>query len=166
MKSQADQERLQAYHDGELRGLARWRVMRRLARDPEARNELAALARVGALVREAVPEARSPDVWNDIAGRLRSLDAERGLEAEGRREPAKWGWLTPVTAGAVLAAALAVFAVFFAPSDRAEAGVVRWLESEGQPVMVLEGAEGATIIWLMGNGSEQAGGPGVGNALL
>jgi hypothetical protein len=166
MKSQAEEERLQAYHDGELGGLARWRLTRRLARDERARRELDELARVSSLVREALPEAESPDVWTALSGRLRSIDLERTGAGDAVQEPASRGWLRPLTAGAVLAAAAAAIFVFLAPPERAEAGVVRWLETEGQPVMVLEGAEGATIIWLMASGSEQARGQGVGNARM
>ena len=43
---------LHAYHDGELRGFARWRFERRLARSPELRRELEALALMRELVRE------------------------------------------------------------------------------------------------------------------
>ena len=47
-------ERLQAYYDGELSGLARWRFQRRLARDPAARQELHALEETGRFLGIAV----------------------------------------------------------------------------------------------------------------
>jgi anti-sigma factor RsiW len=157
---------LHAYHDGELRGLARWRAKRRLRRDPEARHELEQLGRVRQLVREAVPAPAPPDVWGAIAGRLPALDAEGDATAPAapaRRAPP--AWLVPATAGALAAAALAV-AVLVGPSEPATTGVVRWLDTEGQAVMVLERGEDATIIWVLEPAEKESAGRWSGHAVL
>ena len=79
-------EALSAYHDGELRGLARWRFERRLRREPGLRRELAALGRVGDLVRGSEAAAQ-PDLWDRIELRLPAMDARRA-EAAGARSVA------------------------------------------------------------------------------
>ena len=47
-----DERALHAYHDGELRGFARWRFERRLARSPALQRELRGLSELGRLLRE------------------------------------------------------------------------------------------------------------------
>ncbi len=79
-------EELWAYHDGELRGLARWRFERRLRRDAALRSELAAMARLGDLVRESEAGAPEPDLWDRIRLRLPAVDARRA-EAAAPRSP-------------------------------------------------------------------------------
>ena len=56
-------ETLQAYHDGELSWLARRRVERRLARDPDARRELEGMRSLGSLLllRRAEPASQRLD---------------------------------------------------------------------------------------------------------
>ena len=152
---------LHAYHDGELGGFARWRFERRLVRDPELRRELDALASFGELVRESERQADSSDLWDGIALRLPAIDARRGDARE--RGPA---WLDSLSrlrrpVGAMAAVALAAVAValgwwFEAPS--VGGGVVRWMDSGGRSVMVLEDdAESqTTIIWLLEGATEGA----------
>ncbi|MEN8182568.1 MAG: hypothetical protein ABFS46_08545 [Myxococcota bacterium] len=149
-------EWLHAYYDGELGRLRRWRVQRWLARDPAARQELAGLSALGDAVREAVPEPALADLWDGLAGRLRSVDIER---QRGRSERPAWDWLRapvlrPLAAGAVVVALVAGLALLLVPDPHTGAGVVRWLDTGGQPVMVLDEGE-ATIIWLMGADGEQ-----------
>jgi hypothetical protein len=138
--------RLQAYHDGELSGLARWWLERRLRRSPDLRAELAALGRVGDWVRDAHVEEDGPDLWASIALRLPAADARR---AEPGRERRIWlGWLA--VPGAVVSAALAAVLAYYelAPRPPSAIGVVRWLDSGGRDVMVLEADPDTTIIWV------------------
>ncbi len=149
-------ELLHAYHDGELGRFDRWRVRRLLARDAEARRELEALAAVRRAVRDSWEEPPAPDVWAGLEGRLRAVDAER----EGTTTaPSPWGLpslLRPAAAGALLAALVAGVALFLGPEPSSGGGVVRWLDTHGQAVMVLDQGD-ATIIWLMQPDADQAG---------
>jgi hypothetical protein len=155
-------EEIAAYHDGELRGLARWRFEWRLRRSPRLRRELESLHRLGDLVRASEARASEPDLWDRIQQRLPALDARRADEAQPSGLLAPW-LLRPLGAVAVVTAALlAVYAgVFRGPSP--SGGVVRWMDSGGRPVMVLEGdAETQmTIIWMLDDAAEGAarGGP-------
>ena len=58
---------LHAWRDGELRGVAGWRMRRRIARDPALRRELAELDRLGELVRAAEAERPAPDLLVGLA---------------------------------------------------------------------------------------------------
>jgi len=145
---------LHAYHDGELGPLARWRTKRLLARDPAARAELTRLAELREAVREVASGASTPDFWPGIAAQLAALDAraEGGLEATPGLAPALaglHGWLRPLAAGALAAAAAAAWLVFSAPTEAVDGGVVRWLYTKGRPVMVLDRPDAATIIWML-----------------
>ncbi len=135
---------LEAYHDGELSWLSRWRVRRLLARDPDAQAELEALSGLGGLLREIEAEAATPDLWESLRLRLPGLDARRAeAAAEPTRSP-RW-----VGAGmAATAAALAV-AIVLQLGPRTNPGAVRWLDSNGRPVLVLQDDRDATIIWLL-----------------
>ena len=154
-------EQLYAYQDGELRGLARWRFERRLQRSPALRTELERLARLGSLVRESERAVPGPELWDRIAQRLPAIDA---LREEGRAEESvAWGWLRP--AGGLAAAVGLGVAVWLGTFETAEpeGRVVRWVNSGGRPVMVLEAdAESdVTIIWMLDDaveGAAQGGG--------
>jgi anti-sigma factor RsiW len=143
-------EQLSAYHDGELGGLSRWLFERRLTRSPELRRELAALEEIGGWVREAEPRADEVDLWDRIAMRLPAADAQRAEAAELKASglPA---WLGPLGAAAVVAAALVV--VVFGSMNRTapDQRVVRWMDSGGHSVMVLddEADQNVTIIWVL-----------------
>jgi len=146
---------LSAYHDGELKGLARWRLERRLRRSPALRRELAALGRMGRWVRDQEGEAAAPDLWDRIALRLPAVDARRSQQAR----PRSLRWLPPLGAAVAAAAALllAVYSgVFEARPDGT--GVVRWIDSGGRPVLVLEddGEAQVTIIWVLEEAVEGA----------
>src|SRR5262245_5980885 len=152
---------LAAYHDGELRGFARWRFERRLRRDPELRRELARLERIRAAVRGAAAGAPDPDLWDRIALRLPAADAARAAAREARR--ARRLWLVALPVGAAAAAGLAGVALYFrtapipGPEEEA-AGVVRWMRAGRSSVFVREeaGPQGATIIWLLHDPNETA----------
>ncbi len=151
-------ELLHAYHDGELAALRRWRVRRWLARDPAARRELEALATLGEAVRRAhvAPPAPDVDVWAGLAGRLRSIDAEREASESAAGSGLRFGSMVrPAAAGAVLAVVAVAFAFFLRPEASTPVGVVRWLDTHGQAVMVLDEGD-ATIIWLMQPDADQA----------
>jgi anti-sigma-K factor RskA len=138
---------LQAYHDGELRGLARWRFERRLRRSPELRRELAALARLAQLVRDEAPRAPVPDLWDRIALRLPAEDARRAEAAAGKGAAAWWRPLGALAAGA---AALAALYFGLAPAPLPPGGTVRWVDRGGPALLVVDDAEAdVTIIWLL-----------------
>ena len=135
-------EDLHAYHDGELRGIAGWRVRRWLARSGAARRELEILARSAEWIREADRTATAaPDLWEVIGARLPSIDAQRRSEAQG---PWRLAWPAGAVAAVAAAAALA-FLLLWPQTESTYA--VRSLDTDGRPVMVLEGE--ATIIWLI-----------------
>jgi anti-sigma factor RsiW len=163
-----ESEILHAYHDGELGVLARWRTRRRLARDPAARAELARLAGLHALVRGLPTGPSTPDLWPGIASRLGAIDAALAVESEAA-PTGRPGlsilrtWLRPLAAGALVAAAATAWLVLSPPTETAKGGVVRWIYTKGKPVMVLEGGEDATIIWLLDETpGEQTGWRGAG----
>ena len=167
-----DQRDLNAYHDGELSGLRRWIFQRRLSRSPSLRAELEALKRLAGWVQELDLQPPSVDVWDDIALRLPALDAQadgqrqrrdgqrqrrdeqRQRRAE-RRERSGMDWLAaysrPVAAVAVSAAlALALFLGIMEDAAVPTPGIIRWLDTGGRSVMVLEDDQGdATIVWLL-----------------
>ncbi len=149
-------EDLHAYYDGELRGLARWRFEWRLGRSAALRRQLDALASLGDLVRETEGAAAGPELWDRIAQGLPALDAQR--EEAGPQEAVAWSWLRP--AGVLAAAAAVAAAVYLGGFETAapHAGVVRWVDSGGRPVLVLEqDAESqVTIIWILDEGVEGA----------
>jgi hypothetical protein len=152
------EQQLGAYRDGELRGIARWRLERRLRRDPQLRRELALLDRIGAALREAGEGAPAPDLWDRIALRLPAADAERAEAREAARGRRRWLLVAPLGAAAA-AAALAV--VYFGPGPPpppASVGVVRWMSAGKRSVFVREdpGPQGATIIWILHDPSETA----------
>ena len=147
-----DERALHAYHDGELRGFARWRFERRLVRRPALRRELQALSELGALLREQAAAAAGPELWNRIALRLPAEDAWRGAAAEERVTARHLGWLPSLGAAAAALVVAAVVAQQWTPAPALErAGVVRWMDSRGRSVMVLEDDERneVTIIWLL-----------------
>lgn len=150
-------ELLAAWKDGELGGLAARRAARLLERSAEARREVEALGAVGAWVREALPEEplADPDLWPGLSTGLAAVDAERAEAAEGR------GWLLrPWTASVALAAvAVALVVGLLIQTTPPGYDVVQWLDSEGVPVMVLDGPDD-TIIWVLEPGNEETSGGG------
>ena len=123
---------------------------------------------------------RGPDLWAGIASALPAIDAQVADEQTGaarrseRAQPASRGWpgLPGWAAGAAaLAAAAAVALVVLvgrpgssppdaSPPDASSgarlpvvassAGVVRYLDSRGAPVIVIENAaDDVTIVWMM-----------------
>jgi hypothetical protein len=144
--------RLHAYHDGELGRWSRWRFERRLRGDPQLRGELEGLERLSGLLREAAPAAAAPDLWDGIAQRL-----------SGAAEPVPglgWPvWLRPASAAAVAAAVAAVAWLAWFEAAVPAGGAVRWIDSGGRPMLVLDAGVGAdvTIIWMLDGPAERAG---------
>ncbi|MCH8891103.1 MAG: hypothetical protein IH827_08505 [Myxococcales bacterium] len=158
------QRDLNAYHDGELSGLRRWIFQRRLSRSPRLRAELDELKRLAGWLQELDPQPPSVDVWDQIALRLPALDAqsderrqkrdERWQRRAERRERSGMDWLAaysrPVAAVAVSAAlALALFLGIMEDAAAPTPGIIRWLDTGGRSVMVLEDQGDATIVWLL-----------------
>jgi anti-sigma factor RsiW len=142
-------QQLHAYHDGELRGLARWRFERRLARDPALRGELAALEETGRLLREAEAAEASPDLWDAIRSRLPALAAERAAAEEPLAPPRSRLWaLSPLVGVGAAAVALAL-AISVEWGDASLPGSVRGLDPRGDSLMVLQDDREATIIWVI-----------------
>jgi anti-sigma factor RsiW len=148
-------EKLDAYGDGELRGLARWRVARHLGRCSRCRSELEGLARLRAWIRDAEGEHEPPSLWASIEPRLTALDAAAGCEESAPARP-RLGWITPVLVGGAAAVGVAVWlGGLEAIPAPPRAASVQALYSHGRPVVVLDGEEDATIIWLMDEGAER-----------
>jgi hypothetical protein len=157
MKERAprDSEALSAYHDGELRGFARWRFERRLRRDPQLRRELELLRRVGEAVREAGTPGPGADLWDRIALRLPAAEAAR---TEARERGRRRAWWVGAPLGAA-AAALAAVAIVWSRGEvpTSADGVVRWMYAGKHNVYVREapGAPGTTIIWVLDGAPKQ-----------
>ncbi len=156
-KTSRDERALHAYHDGELRGLRRWRFERRLSRAPELRAELEALKQLAEWTRECEAERPTEDLWDSIALRLPALDAQR---AESPRRPGRGfaiAFARPLTALALTGAlALALFLGIIRDASSPTPGVISWLDTGGRSVMVLENPDSATIVWLLDSASEGA----------
>ena len=139
---------LDGYHDRELRLLARWRVGRHLDRCPACREELAGLARLGDRMREAPSTGPDPDLWSEVAACL-----PRAAPATVR---VRWRVprLAPIASATLVAGAVAAFWLappgLFSPVESTSgSGVVQSINAHGQPVMVFDEPDDATIIWLM-----------------
>jgi len=150
MARRPSEETLQAYYDGELGFFARRRVARQVAASPEAQAELRGLALVGELVRESEAATVGPDLWAQIALELPRRPIEAAPEARASLSDAL-GWLLR-PAGAAVVAAAAVAAGIFLLSGSEPAGVVdvvQYLDPGDNSVMLLQGEDDATIIWVM-----------------
>jgi anti-sigma factor RsiW len=146
-------QELHAFRDGELSAWRRWRVARRLARDPRARRELASLDELGALLREQAAKVAAPDLWEGIRARLPYAERPAPL-SEPLRQPAPRApaWLGAALASAVVAL---VVATGFVSGDAPAVASVRWLDAKGKPVMVLRDDRKATIIWVIQKPKQQ-----------
>jgi anti-sigma factor RsiW len=158
-----DQELLHAYHDGELTRFERWKFERRLRVSPDLQRELAALKRLKRELRKLESASPEPDVWGGVAQRLPALDRNRVEARAGREGGRHWAWwLTPL--GAAAAATAVVWAVVYGGfwgDAHARGGVVRWIDSGGRSVLVLDDDPDTTIIWVLDSAAEGAarGGP-------
>jgi len=150
--SRQHMQELHAFRDGELSAFRRWRVARRLARDPRARRELAALGELGALLREQAESVGEPDLWEGIRARL-----PYAVRPEPLAGPLPDAPRAPIWAGAALATAVVavVVATGMLSGDAPNVASVRWLDGRGKPVMVLRDDPEATIIWVIQQQPEQ-----------
>jgi len=151
-------ERLQAYYDGELGPLARWRFERGLRRDPALREELFALEETGRLLREAEPETASPDLWEAIRLRLPAESAQRAERDEAPLAPRSRLWTLSPWVGVAAATAALALAFGLEWGDPSASGSVRWIDSRGKPLMVLQDDRKATIIWVIDEESRDLSG--------
>ncbi len=145
--------RLDAYHDGELSGFARFRVGRHLQRCPACRGELERLGAIGDLVREAAGIAPRLDLWTSLAPRLAALDAgpRAGLFGESWREALRTLLAPrPARIAAVLAALLLLFLFSLGRPEPEPSEVVQWLspQADHEVVVLPSGAEDPTVIWV------------------
>ena len=142
---------LHAYHDGELRGLRRWWVERRIAASPDARAELARLRELGEALRAQAEQAPAPDLWSAIVMQLPPAAPAAGREASGFTLP-RW-------AGALVAAGAVAFAFFAMPGGNptapggsqpgASGSAVQLLDTGRRPAVILQDDAEATIILLL-----------------
>lgn len=155
MARRMSEETIQAYHDGELGWWARRRVERALAARPEVREQLQGLALVGQWVRDSQSAGPEPDLWADIARALPPTPATTGAASA---EPGEsWGlgdalgWLLRPAGAAVAVAAAAALVIFvWSGSEPAgRASVVQYLDPGDNSVMLLQGEDDATFIWVM-----------------
>ena len=154
-----DEELLHAYHDGELTVLQHWWFERRLRGSSRLRAQLRELRKLTALTRASDGCQPSVDLWDRIALRLPALDAQRA--ESGERPGAAWalpaGYFRPLVAVGVTAAlALALFLGTIEDAIQATPGMIRWLDTGGRSVMVLEQEAGTTIVWLLDSPQEGA----------
>jgi anti-sigma factor RsiW len=150
---------LHAYHDGELSGLRRWRFERRLRRDPALRRALSALRNLRDQLQGLEAGAATPDVWDAVALRLPAADARRAESAATRAQRGGRGlvwWLAPLGAAATVAVVLVAIYGGFWPEPSQTGGVVRWIDSGGRSVMVLDDDPDTTIIWVLDGAVEGA----------
>jgi anti-sigma-K factor RskA len=137
---------LQAYHDGELGWVARWRVRRQLASRPDARRQLERLSEVGALVRESLDPQPEPDLWGAIRVRLPAAQRQLSLE-EAPSGASWWRWAAPSAAAAAAVALLWTFSAV--PADAGQGSSLRWLHTGDRSAVVLQDDRDATIIWVL-----------------
>lgn len=144
-----EQQELHAFQDGELPFWRRWRVARRVARDAVAQRELASIAELRALLREQVATLPGPDLWEGVRAQLPTAARPAPLDADDAG-PAQTPWLPAWLGAAIAAASVAlVMASGMLSGDAAPVGSLRWLDSRGKPVMVLQDDRDATIIWVL-----------------
>jgi anti-sigma factor RsiW len=139
---------LEAYRDGELSWLGRWRVQRWLRRDPAVQRQLAALDALGELLNDVDAEGPAPDLWPAIRLRLAAAD----VYSEARAPAPFWRRGAGYLAAGAVAASAAALALMLAGEEPVPSagspGAVRWLDSRGHPMMVLRDDSAATIIWV------------------
>jgi hypothetical protein len=155
--------RIEALRDGALSDDAARKLRQKVDQEPEAARVLEQTELLGRAIREAWndgPPAPDPDrLIAQFRPGLARIDRELADHGRGRR---LFDRVFPLRRPAVtLAAAAAALALFIGlPSifplvessgvAHAEtATVIRSLRQQDKPVLVLEGADGATIIWVL-----------------
>lgn len=152
-------QRLEAYSDGEF-GVARraWWA-RRIGRSVELRRELAMIEAASRVLRDHEREkiSREDSVWSQVSMGLSAVDARMPTE-KGRPG---WGLFGPPLAATAVATAALVLWLWAEPEPEISgslarslpvAGSLRYLDTGGRSVLVVEDEPGLTIIWLMDEG--------------
>lgn len=156
-----DERRIQALRDGALSSRVAARLRERIRDDAEAQRLLRSTEGLGRALRalDDAPTGPDPDAWmRRIRAGLREVDAEverlpawrRLLDRSGER-------LRPTLAVGAAATALVLLTLFSPVGIDGPAGpgvaragtTVRSVRDLGTPVIVLEGGDGTTIIWLV-----------------
>jgi hypothetical protein len=172
------ERRIEAYVDDALSSRQRARLERRLSRDPQAARLLESKRGLGRVVRaawalEAAAEPAPPAEALIAAVRpaLARIDAEISTErsrrtfADALRELATGRPLPSLAAAAVALVILGFVALPLVPwgpdarspvAKAVEHGTVYDLEQGQHPLMVLEGEDGATIIWILEDDDAEA----------
>ncbi len=149
---QREEELLHAYYDGELSGFARWRFERKLSSSAALRQELENLKSIGGWVRAADADVAAPDLWDKIALHLPAEEARRAERQETASASFWPGLVKPFGALAAAGAAAAVLAFGLMPGDTETMGAattVHWMDSGERNVMVFQGDEETTFIWVL-----------------
>lgn len=145
---------LHAYHDGELHGLRRWWLERRIAKDPAAQAELARIRELGAALRAQAEQAPAPDLWGAILMQLPA--APPAAPPAGERDG--FGFTLPKWAGAVVAAGAVAVALLVLPDSgptpdavlpAARGSAVQLLDTGRRPAVILQDDTEATIVLLL-----------------
>ncbi len=143
---------LHAYHDGELGGLRRWWIERRIAASPAAQAELAHIRELGAALRTQAEQIPTPDLWSAIVLQLPPAVPA----AQPARERDGFGFTLPKWAGALVAAGAVAVAVYVMPGGgpgpvtaAARESAVQLLDTGRRPAVILQDDTEATIILLL-----------------
>jgi anti-sigma-K factor RskA len=153
-------KQLHAYHDGELRGLHRWWLERRIAADAAAQAELERIRALGAALRAQAEQAPAPDLWGAIVLQLPAA----APTAEPARARDGFGFTLPRWAGALVAAGAIALAFLLvpgggpAPGPEARGSAVQLLDTGRRPAVILQDDAEATIILLLPKQKIGAGG--------
>ncbi len=154
MMDEKTQLKLQAYIDGELSGLAAWRMQRRLASDPEARALASKFETLKRVLIENEPAGSVPEshefYWSKIARQIQQLQ-EHKPEPELAVQPAYpfRRVLVPALATACAALLVGLAILHFATPPRTTIGryeVVVGLADPGA-VTYRDHAAGITLVW-------------------
>lgn len=179
LSSRRRELRIDAYRDGALSPRARAAFQRRLDADPEARIRLRRNEALGQVVREVWSDGPPAPRVDLMIQALRPQLAQIDAELAERPRLAYWlararDVLGPVPlavagAAAVLALALASPALFQGPAGGSvvsTAGIaapglsspsaIYDLSQEGGSLMIFEGPDGSTVIWILENPDHQA----------
>ena len=156
---QRTQDRLEAFHDGELAGFLRWRMARHLTSCPHCRSEVEDFGAIAEIVREEELAAMpAPDLWAAIAAQLPAIDAELERRAapaaalRPARERKGWAALLgplPIGVGGLAVAGVAIVLWLRLPGSPVRDDVVEELDTMGRSVVVLPSDDKSTIIWVL-----------------
>ncbi len=121
------------------------------------------LREIGDAARAVEVGIASPPLWDALAGRLRAVDAEIEVARDrtpGRASALLAGWRPLGAAALAAASALALVLALrasapAAPGESVGVGSLRFLDTGGVPVILMQESEDVTIIWLMDAASDE-----------